>query len=292
MAKKYLLIDDDVNIRKMLSLLIKKNQLGRVIEEVSSGEHAVDEVMFYNPDIVIIDLSLPGMDGIEIIKQSKIKGYKGKFIMISQVEDEKMRAEAYENGIYFFISKPINSIEGVNIIKQVCRNIDLEQSVAVIKNAVLDIGVVKNKISETGIDEKIDKIFNEIGILSETGSRELKELIFIILDIRRRTNTSNYQLNKIYEDIAVKLKNDTNIKVNKRTIEKRIRRAIQKSMQTIAELGKDDYYNLKFTEYSTLLFDFKEVKKEMRRIENPQNSSGKVSIKKFVEGMVSKITPK
>ena len=54
-------------------------------------------------------------------------------------------------------------------------------------------------------------------------------------------------------------------------------------------MGLDDYYNSKFTEYSTLLFDFKQVKQEMNHIEDPMNSKGKINIKKFIEGVLSKL---
>lgn len=289
MSKSYLIIDDDINIRKMLSYLIKKNQLGNVLDEISTGDIAVDEILFYNPDIVIIDFLLPGMDGVDIILNAKKRGYKGKFIMISQVEDEEMRAKAYESGIYFFINKPINSIEVVNIARQVCRNIDLEQSVAVIKSAVLDIGELRKKPKEISFDEKIDYIFRDLGISSETGSDELKNVILKINKLKRKEGTSKYHLNKLYDEIALELKVDYDILINKRAIEKRIRRAIKKALQNLAQIGMDDYYNIVFAEYSSLLFDFKEVRKEMRSIKNPDSESGKISIKKFIEGIIIKL---
>lgn len=291
MDKTFLLIDDDVNIRKMLGFLIRKNNLGKIVAELDSGEYADDEIVFYNPDIVLIDLLLPIKDGIEIIKSTKLKGYNGKFVMISQVEDEEMVSKAYESGILFFISKPINNIEAINVIKGVCRNIDLEKSVALIKNTVLNIGEIKNGNSsrEVTIDEQITDVFTDIGIVGSTGSNDLREVIHKIIEIKKRKPASTYQLQKLYEEIEThkRLLGDEN--ANKRAIEKRIRRIIQNSLQTIAELGHDDYYNLKFTEYSTILFDFKQVKQEMRHIDDSMEERGKISIKKFVEGIISKL---
>ncbi|WP_073151180.1 DNA-binding domain-containing protein [Paramaledivibacter caminithermalis] len=291
MDKTFLIIDDDVNIRKMLGFLIRKNNLGKLVGELDSGEHGAEEIVFYNPDIVLIDLLLPVKDGIEIIKSAKSQGYKGKFIMISQVEDDEMISKAYESGILFFISKPINNIEAINVIKGVCRNIDLEKSVALIKNTVLNIGVIKGDSSarKSSLDEEISNILTDIGIIGMTGSNELRDIILKIIDIKRRNPAANYHLQKIYEEIAKERSLEINEPINKRTIEKRIRRVIQKSLQTIAELGHDDYYNIKFSEYSTILFDFKQVKQEMRHIENPKEEHGKISIKKFIEGIISKL---
>lgn len=291
MDKTFLIIDDDINIRKMLGFLIRKEKLGKVVAELDSGEHAVQEIIFYNPDIILIDLLLPIKDGIEIIKMAKLEGYKGKFIMISQVEDEEMISKAYESGILFFISKPINNIEAINVIKGVCRNIELEKSVALIKNAVLNIGEIKGRDSsgEVGLDEQILNIFTDIGIVGNTGSSDLKKVIYKIIDMKRRNPSTTYQLQKIYDELAKEKSLGEDEVANKRTIEKRIRRTIQKSLQTIAELGHDDYYNTKFSEYSTTLFDFKQVKQEMRHIDNPKQERGKISIKKFIEGMISKL---
>lgn len=291
MDKTFLIIDDDINIRKMLGFLIRKEKLGKVVDELDSGEDAVQEIIFYNPDIVLIDLLLPVKDGIEIIKAAKLQGYKGKFIMISQVEDEEMVSKAYESGILFFISKPINNIEAINVIKGVCRNIELEKSVALIKNAVLNISEVKSKNStkEFSLDEKLTSIFTEIGIVGSTGSNDLREVIYKIINIKKRNSSTTYQLQKLYEEIAKEKSLVRDETINKRTIEKRIRRTIQKSLQTIAELGHDDYYNAKFSEYSTTLFDFRQVKQEMRHIDNPKEERGKISIKKFIEGIISKL---
>lgn len=291
MDKTFLLIDDDVNIRKMLGFLIKKNNLGKIVAELDSGEHGVQEINFYNPDIVLIDLLLPFKDGIQIIKSSKEQGYKGKFIMISQVEDNDMVSKAYESGILFFISKPINNIEAINVIKGVCRNIDLEKSVALIKNAVSGIGDIRNQnvAKIRTLEDQLASIFTDIGIVGSTGCNDLKKVIQKIIDIKKQNPSSTYQLQNIYEEIANEESLLSNETVNKRTIEQRIRRTIQKALQIMAEIGHDDYYNNKFIEYSTILFDFRQVKQEMRYIDNRKDERGKIYIKKFIEGIISKL---
>ncbi len=105
--KKILVIDDDIVIRKMIIELIESSKLGTVVGELEDGIHAVDEIQFYNPDIVVVDLLLPGKDGINIVKTSLENGFKGKFIMISQVEDQYMISKAYEAGCVFFLENPL-----------------------------------------------------------------------------------------------------------------------------------------------------------------------------------------
>ena len=68
-----MLIDDDPGIRRMLGLLIREHSIGRVICELESGEHAVEELLFYRPDVVLIDLLLPVVDGVRIVSQERTR---------------------------------------------------------------------------------------------------------------------------------------------------------------------------------------------------------------------------
>ena len=289
MANTFLIIDDDINVRKMLSYLITKNNLGKVVEELEDGEHAPEEIMFYNPDIVLIDFLLPQKDGIEIIKSCRSLGYKGKFIMISQVDNENMIAKAYENGIIFFIHKPVNMIEAVNVIKGVCQTIQLEKSVSMIKDAVFHINQDENKDNEYDLKQQIDLIFTDLGIIAESGYKDLLALVEGAVNWKKKSGSSAYQLQDIYRQIAKEQSRLEGSTVHTRTIEQRIRRTIVKALENIAELGNDDYYNSKFTEYSGVLFDFKQVKQEIAHINNSREDRGKINVKKFVEGVIAKL---
>lgn len=289
MTSSYLIIDDDINVRKMLGYLIMKNNLGKVMEELDTGEHAPEEIMFYQPDIVLIDFLLPQRDGVEIIQSCRSLGYKGKFIMISQVDNDNMISKAYENGILFFIHKPINYIEVINVIKGVCQNLQLEKSVAMIKNAVFHIEQEKQPDVQDNYKEQIDYIFTDIGIIGESGCKDLIRFIEQVISLKKKKRPSNYQLQDIYRHLAKEegFLNDTVIPT--RTLEQRIRRTILKALENIAVLGNDDYYNSKFLEYSGLLFDFKQVKQEINHMNDPKKDRGKICVKKFVEGVISKL---
>ena len=238
----------------------------------------------------MIDLLLPVKDGIQIIENVKAEGYRGKFIMISQVEDDHMIAKAYERGIVFFIGKPINLVEAVNVIKGVCHNIQLERSVELIKNAVVGIGsntAVANE--KPSIIDEINRIFTDIGIISESGVKDLISLIKKVIDFKKQYGNQQYQLQDFYRRIAEEDPDLKDASVGSKAIEQRIRRTILKALENIATLGCDDFYSSKFVEYSTLLFDFRQVKQEMRYLENPKEERGKINIRKFIEGVVNKL---
>lgn len=278
--KRFAIIDDDLSIIKMLSIIIENAHLGKISLTLTSGKDAVDEILFVNPDIILIDLLLPHIDGIEIIRQLKKRQFNGKCIMISQVSDPHMISSSYAEGSLFFINKPINPTEVLSVLKEVCRVIDLERSVTMIQNALRPLDPLESNApqpSESSNKTKLTKIFEALGISNETGIQDLESIIFELL--KSRPHSADYQLQSIYEHLWPK--------ENIRTVEQRIRRLIFKAFQNLSEIGCDDYYHPIFQEYATILFDIKQLKIEMRRIEDSNKPKGKISIKKFIDGILS-----
>lgn len=288
MNTTFLIIDDDISIRKMIGNLITSNKLGRVIDELSTGENAVDEIMFYNTDIVIVDMLLPGMDGVDIVNKAIESGYTGKFIMVSQVQDPGIKAKAYNSGVLFFISKPINSIEVISVISNVSKSIELERSLNIIKSTVYGIDTTSKVSIKDNAEKIVDKIFSDIGIINESGAKDLKAMVLYIYenDINR---DSEFTLKELYTIIVSEKSKRKNEVVNLRSFEQKIRRIVTKALHTVAMLGIEDYYNLKFMDYSTILFDLKQVKQEMNFINEESLSHGKINIKRFIEGVCSRI---
>ena len=104
---------------------------------------------------------------------------------------------------------------------------------------------------------------------------------------KKRNPTSTYKLQVIYDEILQEEHGTEN--VNTKALEQRIRRTIQKALETISELGCYDYSSSIFMEYSTLLFDFKQVRQEMRHINNESEEPGKINTKKFIESIITKL---
>ena len=97
--KRILIVDDDSSVGTMLKFVIAREQLGEVVATVTDEEQAVDEILFYQPDIVLIDLLFPHTDGIRIMKRAMSRGAGSHFIMISQAHDKNMEEMAYKEGI-------------------------------------------------------------------------------------------------------------------------------------------------------------------------------------------------
>lgn len=250
--------------------------------------------MKLKPDIVLIDLLLPEVDGIEIVKRTFNSGYTGKIIMLSQVEEGKMISNAYKSGILFYINKPINMIETISIINNAKKQIELEKSISMIKSVVFEGNIEKDKKVENEAEiysqeEKLLRIFSDINIIGTAGIEELKLVILNIINKKKMNPSKPYQLKEIYMDVARVLYGDSLAAINCRSMEQRIRRTIMKAMDSIASLGSEDSDNSIYREYSASLFEIKQVKQEIKHLKNPIYSQGKINTKKFIEGILIKI---
>lgn len=279
MSKRIMLIDDDLAITSMLKGIINSNDLGKVISELHSSKNAVEEVLFLDPDILIIDFLLPEMDGVQVINSLKSSGFKGKIIMVSQVEDEAMRATAYLSGIEIFISKPLNSIEVVTVLQKTIHTMNLEAAMSHIKSVIGD-SKAEQKI---GAKDEIQEIFSEIGLAKESDRQDVMKVIRKIMAFQQDNRGESYRLSDIYEDIA-------GPGTSAKAFEQKIRRIIGRVFSNMASMGYNDLYNPIFLKYSHVIFNYAQLRKEISFIENGKGDHGKVSNKKFFEGIISKLS--
>lgn len=128
MKPSIMIVDDDRNIQKMLEMFIRQEQLGTILAFLDNGSDAAEQVLLYQPDILLLDLLLPGKDGIRVLDEIIRGGYRGKVIMISQVDDVSMMEKAYQRGIMFYINKPLNAIEVISVISNVGKLVAMQKS--------------------------------------------------------------------------------------------------------------------------------------------------------------------
>ena len=271
-------------MRRILAGIIENNNLGEIIGESGDGEEAEKKISVLEPDIVLMDFLLPGKDGLEVIKSLKQRGVNTHFIMISQVEDQAMISQAYKGGIEFFIHKPINAIETVSVISKVQEVIKLKETVDKIRKTVINLDAVPqfDEKKKRGLT-KIEFFLADLGILGEAGSDDIRVIIENHETFWQNINNLQdlYQhLRQYYENYDEKKSTDT------KAIEMRIRRAIDKALRNVASMGIEDYNNEQFLRFTSTLFDFVEIKKEMDYLRGKSPVSGKINIKKFLEGSI------
>ena len=102
---RVLIVDDAMFMRMMLKDILSKNGY-EVVGEAANGKEAIDKYIELRPDLVLLDITMPEMDGIEALKKIKMIEPKAKIIMCSAMGQQAMVIEAIQNGAIDFIVKP------------------------------------------------------------------------------------------------------------------------------------------------------------------------------------------
>lgn len=111
-----LVVDDEPDIGEMLTRLLYND--GYLTDIVYSGKEAVEKVQAGNVDFVLLDIMMPGMDGIETLRQIKAIRSEIPVVMITSYATLKTAQEAMNLGAYDYITKPFNLDCIRDVIKQ------------------------------------------------------------------------------------------------------------------------------------------------------------------------------
>lgn len=120
--------DDEQAIREGLKHIIDWEAYGfTVCGDAGNGDEALSQIVAHNPSLVLIDIRMPKMHGIEVIETARARGFSGKIIIISGYSDFKYAQSAIRNGVDYYLTKPVDEDELASIIRQVRDNIQEER---------------------------------------------------------------------------------------------------------------------------------------------------------------------
>ena len=122
---KVLLVDDDDNVRKVVERLAQKE--GYAFSYVASGDEVLDKVAQENPDLVILDVMLPEIDGFEICRSIR-ETSDVPIIMLSAKGDIVDKSVGFNAGADDYITKPFSPVELALRIKAINRRVSTKES--------------------------------------------------------------------------------------------------------------------------------------------------------------------
>ena len=106
LKEKILVVDDEENIRKSLKMILEYE--GCQFLEAAGGEEALDIIdETVGLDLILLDIKLPGMDGLEVLAEIKKRPYSPRVIMISGHGTIQTAVEATKLGAFDFLEKPL-----------------------------------------------------------------------------------------------------------------------------------------------------------------------------------------
>lgn len=236
--------DDNPQILSLLNDILEEQEGFRVVGKADNGEDAYHMIMKTNPDIVLMDIIMPRLDGISVMEQVKKNSEMKKspsFIMITAAGSENITREAFRMGANYYIMKPFNKDMIVDKIRQVGRgpveesmpkNVMIEEpSMAVPSARKLKPYVNKAEYIEQNLENDVTQMLHEIGIPAHIkGYQYLRDAIVMSVQDQEMLMSVTKIL---YPTIAKK----------HQTTPSRVERAIRHAIEVAWSRGKMDTIN-------------------------------------------------
>ena len=118
MAKNILIVDDAAFMRMMIKDILTKNGYN-VVAEAENGIKAIDKYNETKPDLVLMDITMPEMDGLQALKKIRGADASAKVIMCSAMGQQAMVIDSIQSGAKDFIVKPFQAERVLEAVKKV-----------------------------------------------------------------------------------------------------------------------------------------------------------------------------
>ena len=219
------IIEDDTSVIGVLEDILESSALGRVCGASEEGAPDPERIMALDPDLVLVDLLMPGRDGIQLVRELKELGSRAKFVMISQVSAKELIAKAYQAGVEFFIQKPINLIEVRQVVGNVIRQMENERALHTIQSVFQSRE--PQPAAPAGRQEvwrrRIQYILSQLGMAGEKGAGDIMELCLFLLE--RKQTASQIGVGTLCSQLSDSPK----------TMEQRVRRAVERGLEALPD---------------------------------------------------------
>ena len=150
---RVLVVDDEPGIVRALGINLKA--LGYQIDAAASGEEALRKAADHRPDAVILDLGLPGIDGIDVIRG--LRGWTNvPIIVLSVREAEREKIAALDAGADDYVTKPFGMGELLARLRAALRrDMDTEEQVAVVETPDFTIDLAAKRVTRSNQEVKL-----------------------------------------------------------------------------------------------------------------------------------------
>ena len=152
-----LIVDDEFRIGQLIRRLIHFEELGlELIDVFDDSEKALGAILLHHPDVVISDIKMPGMDGLELVRRTQEAGIASRFVFVSGFREFEYAHKALQYGVEDYLLKPVKEEDLNNILQKLSDGLLLswlQQSVRV--ENILNVGeqVVRFQKAIQGLED-------------------------------------------------------------------------------------------------------------------------------------------
>jgi len=179
-SKKILIVDDDENIGVMLSHLFESEGFKPLVAH--NGHAAMRMIRFGNPDVLLVDMVMPGMDGMEVMRRAKEIDETLPVILITGHAEIRGAVEAIKKGAHDYLAKPFNHDEVLRVLRRALAERGLKRKLKDLSNQIQERNNLKEMMGPSDVIGRLISDVNRVAksnlnviILGESGSG--KELV-------------------------------------------------------------------------------------------------------------------
>lgn len=147
-----LVVDDEAQIRRFLRISLEAN--GYVVREVDTGQAALNEVALHRPDLVILDLGLPDIDGFRVIKRLR-EWTQTPIIVLSVRDSDEDKIAALDAGADDYLTKPFSVAELLARLRVAQRHAHQDSDAPIFQSNGLQVDLSRRIVTVNGEEVKL-----------------------------------------------------------------------------------------------------------------------------------------
>lgn len=223
--------DDNERMVEILDSIVKKDDEINIVGKANNGEEVYHMIKEKEPDVVLLDLIMPKLDGLSVMERIKhdqtIKKHP-KFIVISAIGQEGITEDAFNLGAYYYIMKPFDNEMVLRRVKSI-KNYVTAGNFKIAENSNKDQRVIDN------LENQVTDMIHEVGVPAHIkGYQYLRDAIIMVIEDQEMLNS----ITKILYPTIAK---------SNHTTPSRVERAIRHAIEVAWSRGNMDIINTLFS---------------------------------------------
>jgi len=172
-----LVIDDDESLRDTIGLMLEKEGFRAIL--AADGNAGLQEVFAANPALILVDLRMPGLNGIEVCKRVRAAGLRTPIIVLSAVRDEVDKVLLLEIGADDYVMKPFGTRELLARIRAVLRR-STPEARSVISFSDVEVDIERRTVKRRGQEVRMTRAeFNLLAFFLQNPDKPLSRDVLL-----------------------------------------------------------------------------------------------------------------